>query len=120
MRPLHGNSPFAEKFSFVIPAKAGIHFDFSPGRAASTLLLRGIRMRNPENSPFFFEFDTDPPLPGLKASERRNEKAKGIKMDSGFRRNDGQNPKPGGGGGVTSSSMGFFNRPDKGGRGGWF
>ena len=35
-------------------------------------------------------------------------------MDSGFRRNDGQNPKPGGGAGVTSSSMGFFNNPLKG------
>ena len=36
-------------------------------------------------------------------------------MDSGFRRNDGQNPKPGGGAGVTSSSMDFFNNPLKGG-----
>ena len=34
-------------------------------------------------------------------------------MDSGFRRNDDQNPKPGGGAGVTSSSMGFFNNPEK-------
>ena len=115
MRLLHGNFPLAKKFSFVIPAKAGIHFDFSPGRAASTLLLRGVRMRNPENSPFFFVFDSDPPRSGLKTSERRNEKAKGVKMDSGFRRNDGQNPKPGGGAGVTSSSMGFFNSPLKGG-----
>ncbi len=75
----------------VIPAKAGIHFDFSPGGVATTLLLRGVRVRNSENSPFVFTFDSDPPLPGVKTSERRGEKAKGVKMDSGFRRNDGQN-----------------------------
>ena len=94
----------------VIPAKAGIHFDFSQGGAATTFLLRGVRMRNSENSPFVFVFDSDPPRPGVKTSERESEKAK-AKMDSGFRRNDGQNPKLGGGAGVTSSSMGFFNNP---------
>ena len=71
---------------FVIPAKAGIHFDFSPGGAATTLLLPGVRMRNPEDSPFVF--DSDPPRPGVKTSERVGEKTK-TKMDSGFRRNDG-------------------------------
>ena len=35
-------------------------------------------------------------------------------MDSGFRRNDGQNPKPGVGEVVTSSSMGFFSNPASG------
>ena len=73
---------------FVIPAKAGIHFDFSAGGAATTLLSGGIRMRNPENSPFVFVFDSDPPCPGVKTAERGGEKAK-AKMDSGFRRNDG-------------------------------
>ena len=97
----------------VIPAKAGIHFDFSPGRAATILLLGGVRMRNSENSPFVFVFDSAPPRPGVKTSERGGEKAK-AKMDSGFRRNDGQNPKPGGGADVTSSSMGFFNAPCQG------
>ncbi len=72
----------------VIPAKAGIHFDFSPGRAATTLLSRGVRMRNSENSPFVFVFDSDPSRPGVKTSERGGEKTK-AKMDSGFRRNDG-------------------------------
>ena len=66
----------------VIPAKAGIHFDFSPGGATTTLLLRGVRMRNPENSPFVFVFDSDPFRPGAETSERGDEKAK-AKMDSG-------------------------------------
>ena len=74
------------------------------------MLLAGGRMRNSENSPFAFDFD--PPRPGVKTSERGGEKAK-AKMDSGFRRNDGQNPKPGGGTGVTSSSEEFSNSPLK-------
>ena len=90
----------------VIPAKAGIHFDFSPGGATTTLFSCGVRMRNPEDSPFVFVFDSAPPCPGVKTSEREIEKAK-AKMDSGFRRNDGQNPKSGGGTGVTSSSVRF-------------
>ena len=98
----------------VIPAKAGIHFDFSAGGAATALLSHGVRMRNPEDSPFVFVFDSDPHRPGVKTSERGGEKAK-AKMDSGFRRNDGQNSKSGGGAGVTSSSIGFFNTPLKGG-----
>ena len=70
------------------------------------MLLSGVRMRNAENSPFVSVFDSEPFRPGVKTSERGGEKAK-AKMDSGFRRNDGQNPKPGGGAGVTSSSMDF-------------
>ncbi len=68
----------------VIPAKAGIHFDFLPVGAATTLLSRSVRIRNPEDSPFFFVFDSDPPRPGLKTSERRNEKAKGEKWIPAF------------------------------------
>ena len=94
----------------VIPAKAGIHFDFSPGGVATTLFLRGVRMRNPKNSPFVFVFDSAPPRSGAKTSERGGEKAK-AKMDSGFRRNDGQNQKPGGGAGITSSSKTFSTTP---------
>ena len=66
----------------------GLHFDFSPGGAATTLLLAGARMRNPENSPFVF--DSALPRPGVETAERGGEKAK-AKMDSGFRRNDEQN-----------------------------
>ncbi len=87
---------WSELTTAVIPAKAGIHFDFSPNRAATILLLRGVRVRNPNNSPFVFVFDSAPPRPGVKTSERGGEKSK-AKMDSGFRRNDGQNPKPGAG-----------------------
>ena len=72
----------------VIPAKAEIHFDFLPAGVATTLLSRGVLMRNPEDSPFVFVFDSDLPRPGVKTSERGGEKAK-AKMDSGFRRNDG-------------------------------
>ena len=103
----------------VIPAKAGIHFDFSLGGAATTSLLRGVRMRNSENSLFVFTFDFDPPCPRVKMSERGSEKAK-AKMDSGFRRNDGQNPKPGGGAGAgvtITSSTGFFDGSHSGGFG---
>ena len=113
----------------VIPAKAGIHFDFLPGGVATTLLLRGARIRNSENSPFVFVFDSDPLRSGVKTSERGGEKAK-AKMDSGFRRNDEQNrtascrdrsrpvptnpshrsaPCP------ESRSQDFFNNPDVGG-----
>ena len=66
----------------------GIHFDFSPGRAATTLLSRGVEMQNSENSPFVFVFDSAPLRPGLNTSKRGGKKAK-AKMDSGFRRNDG-------------------------------
>ena len=69
----------------VIPAKAGIHFDFSPGRATTTSLLRGVRMQNPENS--IFVFDSDTPRPEVNTSERGGKKTK-AKMDSGIRRND--------------------------------
>ena len=67
----------------VIPAKAGIHFDFSPGGAATTLLSRGVWMRNAEDSPFVFVFDSAPLRLGVKTSERGGEKAK-AKMDSAF------------------------------------
>ena len=80
--------PQSDFTTAVIPAKAGIHFDFSPGGAAATLLLCDDRMRNPENSPFVFVFDSASPHPEVKTSERGGEKAK-AKMDSGFRRNDG-------------------------------
>ena len=101
MRPLRGNLSFAERFSFVIPVSEptnargfdGIHFDFSPGKAATSLLLRGVWMRNSENSLFVFLFDSDPPRQGVKTSERGAEKAK-AKMDSGFRRNDGRRIPP--------------------------
>ncbi len=67
----------------------GIHFDFSPGGAATALLLHGGRMRNSENASFVFVFDSNLPRPGVKTSERGSEKAK-AKMDSGLRRNDDQ------------------------------
>ena len=81
--------PQSDFTTAVIPAKAGIHFDFSPSGAAATLLLCDGRMRNPENSPFVFVFDSASPHPEVKTSERGGEKAK-AKMDSGFRRNDEQ------------------------------
>ncbi len=101
MRPDSGvviETTDAIRHEVVIPAKAGIHFDFSAGGAATVLLSRGVRMRNPEDSPLVFVFDSVPRYPRIKPSEGGGEKAK-AKMDSGFRRNDGQNPKSGGGAG---------------------
>ena len=77
-------TPDAVHHEAVIPAKAGIHFDFLSGGAATTLLLRGVRMRNPENSPFVFVLDSDPPRPGVKTSEFRMRRRKG-KGENGFR-----------------------------------
>ena len=109
MRPDSGvviETTDAIRHEVVIPAKAGIHFDFSAGGAATVLLSRGVRMRNPEDSPLVFVFDSVPRYPRIKPSEGGGEKAK-AKMDSVEpsrigrlrHRNDGQNPKSGGGAG---------------------
>ena len=77
--PLFLSDSFA---SAVIPAKAGIHFDFSPPRAATSLLLRGVWMRNSANSLFVFcvRFGSSPP--GSKDVRTRSRKGKG---ENGFR-----------------------------------
>ena len=62
-------TPDAVHHEAVIPAKAGIHFDFLPGKTATTLLLRGVGMWNSEDSPFVF--DSDPPRPGEKTTGRK-------------------------------------------------
>ena len=98
--------PSGEIATHVIPAsvptdKEGltrIHFDFSRGGVATTLLLRGMRMRNQR---IRLSLLCSIRLLTAREQKRRNEEAKRQrrKWIPAQGRNDGQNPKPDGGAG---------------------
>ena len=93
----------------VIPAKAGIHFDFSPGRVPRPRCWPVSGCGNPENSPFVFVFDSDPPRP-----------ARGVRLTAPFDTppSAATQGEERGVGGFQGTHKGLFHQSRKGGWGG--